>query len=229
MAAFRSVSTDVASDDADVLLQPAAPAGLIAGDILVAFGVCTVSRTISPPVGFTERKTDSSSEGYAEWCWTKTAAGGDNLDFTVSAGFSAASVWVMAVSSGTETGLQVGSAVSNISDNTPLPPSVTTSSNGCLVISMEGGGQGGDASCSGPTERVDITGGSSGSHLSAYTETQTSAGATGGRTISGSGYYHWVAMTIAIADGAPAPDPNGYSTPIVVGYKYFTKEVMRPQ
>ena len=196
----RSVSSDSASSDTDVSLTPSTPAGLIAGDILVAFGFCLQSRSITPPTGFTQRATDASTD-YRGFLWTKTAVGGDDLTFTVSGTFGSPSVAILAISGGTETGIAATIAHIDSSDNAPLCPPVTTIAANSLVLSLEGYGNGMTASCSGQTEVLDITGGSFGTHIGIYSEIQSSAGASGGRTVATSGFAKWVAASLALQPG----------------------------
>lgn len=204
-AAVRSVSTDSASADADTSLVPAAPAGMTAGDVLVAFGFLLQSRTLSPPDGFTQRQTDANSS-YRAYLWTKTAAGGDDLTFTASGTFGQPSVGVVCVSGGTETGVVSALAKIDVNDNAPASPTVTTTAANALILSMHGSALGQSSTLAGPTEDYDITGGSFGTHLASYSEVQASAGASPGRTAATSGFARWIATTISINESGGGGD-----------------------
>jgi hypothetical protein len=214
--AVRSVSSDSASSDTDISIVPATPAGTAVGDILVAWGFCLQARTITPPTGFTERITDAST-GYRGYIWTKTAVGGDDLTFTISGTFGGPSVGVLAISGGTETGIAATISHSDSNDNQPLCPSVTTVAANSLVLSLEGSGNGETATCSGPTEELDITGGSFGTHLAVYSEIQSSSGASSGRTVTTSGFAAWVAASLAIQPGGSPPAPTDSPAAMLMG------------
>jgi hypothetical protein len=194
--AFRSASSDFPASDLDTLLQPALPAGTVAGDVLVAVGGCIASRTITPPAGFTQRLTNSNAS-FVAYLWTKTAVGGDNLDFTVSGTFAVSGVAVLCYSGVTETGLVGATATSAVNDNAAACPSVVTTAPNATVVSAEYTNTGMTATCAGPAERVDANGGAPGGSVAAYDEVQAAAGASGGRTIATSGFArtrkstHW--------------------------------------
>jgi hypothetical protein len=220
--AWESANADPTTSTSDTSMDVAKPTGLAAGDLLLAFGGCTSSRTISPPAGWTQRANDDDLTSRV-YVWTKAAdstdAAASTFTFTASATFSAAAVSVHRVS-GAGTNAPTTAFGSGANSQTQTAPTLTTPSAGCLVFWGAYHQANTSSTADKGTERIDSGNGTSGCWMSQYTNVEAAAGSVTGAVITtvafGSKRTYSVAVEAAAAAGQPTArrfggvDPAAY-------------------
>lgn len=206
---WDGAASDSATSTSDTSIVVTAPAG--SGGLLMAFGNCVNSRTISPPAGWTQQATLNDTGGYRCYLWTRADDAAANYTFTVSGTFNECSVAVVRIGGADGSSFVTATAgsgsTSDADRQTVEAPGLTTAANDSLVVWFYGsaGGQNVPSAPAGVTEQLDITGqaGSAvGAHLWAGTKAVASAGAEAGKTVTKSGFGHWAAITVAISPAA---------------------------
>ena len=219
--AFRSAAQ--AQNDSGTTLVITAPAGIVDGDILIAFLASNLSNTDwTHPAGFTEtfdsQHVAGSNRSAVSW---KLASGeSGNYTFTSTGSVDHAGailVFSGAVSTGPEDtqGTEVTDAAAAY--DFLCPAATTTRANAMVIRAVLTGGNGSLTSVAPPTgytERADIAGDAAGENMAAvYTidTLQADAGSTGTINIvaTGTGTMRGFAVTVALSPPVAAVSGGG--------------------
>ncbi len=196
-----------------------APAGIVAGELLVAFvNFDGLGANITGgPAGWTKLGgLDPSDVRVGHEIWWKEATGAEPGSYAWSQSASRrTAIGILRISGWDNTGtlkIAIDSAV-QASTTTPLSPSITTDVADSLVL-WGAASEFGNLSYtppSGTTEKIDIetgSGGDAGTALGVASEVIATAGATGTRQWSSSSTARFICSSVAI----PAPSGGGGST-----------------
>lgn len=205
VAAWESANADPTTATGDTSMVVTAPAGIVAGDLLVAFGGCVDARTIAAPAGWTVvgNDTNGSSRVYV---WKKVAdaadAAADTFTFTASATFSAAVVSVHRVS-GASANAPTTAFGTGTNSQTQTAPTLTTPSANCLVFwgAYHTVNQT-TATASKGTERIDSGNSTGGCWMAQYTSLEAAAGSVTGAVITTSGFAAKRVYSVAVESAA---------------------------
>ena len=216
---FASYAAGAPAADTNTSFSVAVPAGLTAGDLLIAWSSVIQSRTLSAPAGWTLLDTHTDAAGSVTRLWGKVATStetGGPTTWTTSAGFSASAVTVLRITGGSLTGTIDGIVNSAANDNNAACPSVTTTQAGSLILSLAASSQSATASstCAAAGAKLfDYGGTAAGASLFGYSDPQAAAGATVARTVVTSMFAHWHAATLAIAPATTGFSGGGLTNP----------------
>lgn len=210
-ATCEAANSDPTTATSDTSMVVTKPTGLAVGDLMLAFGGCVTTRTISPPGTWTEQANDTDGTKRV-YVWTKVADAADvaasNFTFTASATFSSAIVSIHRISGASSNAPTTGFGTGANSTTQTCPTIVTPSAN-CLVIWGAYHTTNGTSTADKGTERVDAGNGTSGCWMSQYSNLEASAGSVTGAVItsSASGAKRVFSVAIESAAGATVGGP----------------------
>lgn len=173
------------------------------GGLLVFFGSCTDSRTITPPGAATERlnNTDGTTRVYV-WTMPDDAAG--SWTFTASGNFNATAVFGHRLS-GASTGAPITGASTGTNDTSQTCPTLAGVTAGSLMLWMVGHQTTGSASSADKgTERADVTNATTGAFMTVYTAVDATGGSVTGATIVTTQFGAKRVVSVAVAPAAAA-------------------------
>lgn len=188
----------------------AAPAGVVAGDLLLAFIGLDSPQSLPwssrIPAGWTMIVSDTVTTNafHAIYGIAYKVAGGSepsNYAFDMGGGGFGRIAAIQGVSASTP--INVSAATNNASSTTPSVPSVTTTAAECLLVGFYGITDSGSTYTftppGGATEIIDEKASTQNACFGAYTRTLTSAGASGADTVTVSAARAVWACAVAIA------------------------------
>lgn len=202
----------------------AAPAGLTAGDVLVASVAARGRPTISAPTGWSRVRYDEASTTMRKATYVKVAGASEPTSYTWSLSRAEGATVMIAAYSGVDTASPVDAVAGQVTSSSSqiTAPSVTTSVDGAQLVATFGIARGADVTApSAMTERGEA------SASAKYVVTDQvsdqalgAAGATGTRTATASGSADNIAHVVALRPGAstsesttePSPEPSPTQT-----------------
>lgn len=216
MIAYRSGQTGLFTSST-VQGSVSTPAGVLAGDVLVAFlsinGNSTV--TITPPTGWTKIANGSVSGGYSSlWAFYKVATASEPTSYTFTA--STGSQWAIAVEAwsngNTSMPVDVYAVGPGGSGSTVDAPSVTTTLPNDAVIGAYA--QNYSSSFTLPAKMTArLSRGGPNASIAVGDYTQATAGATGDLAATAGNAYYNIGLTVALRGANTAPNAPTLNSP----------------
>jgi len=197
--AYRSVASTILSTRTNITVTK--PAGVVDDDILIASIAIDTDTAITPPAGWTEiTVVDESTVDLDLYVyWKRASSEGANYTWTHSSAWSAGAIVAVsgAITSGDPQDATVGIDNNDGLTSTVNIPSITTATDGSLVIAVTSEYNTAITSStpSGWDERLDTEG------MHVWTKTQTTSGATGATTATLSTASNHVTAVVAIKEG----------------------------
>jgi hypothetical protein len=199
----RAASQGVNSGSATSLVIPA-PAGIQAGDVLIACVAARGNPNFTAPAGWTLIRLDVNGFTLRQALYWKVATGAEPAEYTWTlSNTQAAAGGIMAYTGVSNSNPidQSSGLISSGTDATGTAPSVTTTVNGAMVIAFFGVARNSPIDApSGMTERVDAVsnGGTYPQATEASDVSQSTSGATGDKTATWSGNGQWIGQQLAL-------------------------------
>ena len=210
--AFRAASS--AQNPTGTTLTINRPAGVVAGDVMVAGVGIRGAPTVTPPAGWTLIRRDAAGTDTTQALYSRVVTGGEPASYVWSFSSSVPAAGGIVDYQGVDTTTPVdvsGAAVQTTASTSILAPSVTTTGAGDRVVGFFAiSGTNSITPPAGMTERGEASSSAGSSHTTweGSDFTQTTAGATGTRTATATNAHANVGALVALRPGVVGPPPN---------------------
>lgn len=197
-----ATTSDYTTTTADTEMSVPVPTGTESGDCIVFIGT-SGGRTISPPAGVTQLATSTVYADTYAW-YRKAGASESAYAFTTSGNYAYASVMAIRITGAvceSTSDFTVTNGNSASSADVAVCANITMPDTNMAVLWSEVGDAGFTSNSNnrgGATERGDMTGGTTGSHISIWSEAIASAGSVTGAQITRSGWSAYNGFSIGV-------------------------------